>query len=74
MDLPLNPQGNLTFEVDNLSFTVVVDKFSTNYFNDSKNQLRVSYQPKIFLSKPLNAKDSPINISIIAKVVLYYLS
>lgn len=63
MDLPLE---ELIFDVSDQRFKALAPKL--RYYNDSKNQLRVAYEPCIAVNTPLNAADSPITFNLIAKV------
>lgn len=62
-DLPLE---KLTFEVSDSRFKALEPYF--RYYNDSKNQLRVEYEPRIAVNQTLKAEDSPITFNLIAKV------
>ncbi|XP_045035318.1 uncharacterized protein LOC116930806 isoform X8 [Daphnia magna] len=61
-DLPLE---KLTFEVSDSRFKALEPYF--RYYNDSKNQLRVEYEPRIAVNQTLKAEDSPITFNLIAK-------
>ncbi|XP_057366143.1 uncharacterized protein LOC130687004 isoform X2 [Daphnia carinata] len=61
-DLPLE---ELTFDVSDSRFKAFPPTF--RYYNDSKNHLRVEYEPRIAVNQPLNAEDSPIIFNLIAQ-------
>lgn len=66
-DLPINPQANITFYLNNTTNFVTIPP-RENVVPDENNVTRVNFQPRIAVKSALNAKDSPIVFDLIATV------
>lgn len=66
MDLPYDPQANVTFSVSNPSFKILESRVI--YYTDSKDKNRVRYQPRIAVKSQLDAAEKQIKFDLIATV------